>query len=345
MTQSRLRVEDVRAQIRHGNIQPVYLLYGEEDFLQERLERELIERLLPAEAYAFDLDRFYGPEAEWERVIAACRAVPVLAERRVVVLRQMQALSGVQRLRPYLEHPNPRAVLLLRYDGQPNFAQDLYRILREKAVILECRPLPEQHLYGWVREEARIRGRDIEPEAVALLVDYVGTNLRALDQELEKLCIYVDASSVITAEDVENVVGHSREHTVFELQKAIGQGNFTRAYGILERRLRHSGTALGEALMILSWLGRYFLNLGKLHELAQMQASEEEMSRQTGINRYFLKDYLGDLRRYPEARVERALLALEEADAALKTGHVLGPLGVLERALRIVENFSLTDRR
>lgn len=342
MTETRLRLEDVQTQIRHGNLAPVYFFYGEEDFLQERLERELIAQVLPPEAQAFDLDRFYGPEVDGERVIAACRSVPVLGSRRVVVVRQMHRLPKARMLSAYLEQPAPHTVLLLRYEGTPNFTQPPYCRLQETAVVLEFRPLYEQQLYGWVREEVRARGRDIAPEAAMLLVGYVGSSLRALDQEIEKLCLYVDGSSVITAEDIEQLVGHSREYTVFELQKAIGQEDFDRAYRIVEHRLRNASAALGEALLMLNWLGRYLLNLWKLHELRRMEASQEEMSRQTGINRYFIKAYLEDLRRYPPERLASAFLALEEADRALKSGHPLGPAGILQRALRKMENFSIT---
>ena len=159
-------------------------------------------------------------------------------------------------------------------------------------------------------------GRRIEPEAAKLLPAYVGTSLREIRNELDKLYIYIGARKEITAADVSALVGMSREFTPFELQKAVGRRETARAMTILQEFL-DSG---GGIPLVIATMTNYFLTLWKLHDLRRHGAGKAEQAAQLHVNPYFLDEYNEALTAQGPGGCERALLLLAEADERSKSG-------------------------
>src|SRR5690606_23541252 len=124
---------------------------------------------------------------------------------------------------------------------------------------------------------------------------------------------------------------------VFELQKAVGQGEHARALEIVEALLGQASNRAGEALLIVSVLAGYFTKLWKLSACLERRMPEAEMARHIGVSPYFLKEYLVSLRRFGPSHVRRAFDALLAADAELK--------GAAARDERLVLTLVLTRLR
>lgn len=312
--------DDLAVAFRHGNFRPLYFLYGEEGFLMDELQALLIEHALAPHERDFNLDLFHGPEADARQVLAACMGYPVMAQRRVVVVRAFERLAENRSFVAYAAQPNPSAVVLLLCGGRPNLAAHPYRALREKAVAAEFRPLYERQVPGWIDRRVRGLGLRIEGGAAQMLAQAVGTDLRTLAGEIEKLRAYLGARTTITEQDVLEAGGHLREFNVFELQKAIGAGERDRAATIAARMLAQASNPRGEALMVVTMLTRYFLRLQKLSASLARGVPERQLARQIGVSPYFLKEYLFAVRRLGPAALRRAFAALLAADFELKGG-------------------------
>src|SRR5690606_1694221 len=102
---------------------------------------------------------------------------PMMAERRVVIVREFDQLSENRLFSSYAERANPSAVVLLVCSGKPNFTMHPYRALREHAVTSEFKPLDARKLPGWIDARIRSLGREIEPRALQMLADSVGSDL------------------------------------------------------------------------------------------------------------------------------------------------------------------------
>lgn len=328
--------EQLDTAFRHGNFKPLYFFYGTERFLMDALQETLVAHALAEHERAFNLDIVYGAEAQVASVLSLRASYPVMATRRVVIVRDFDKLKENRRFATYAEHPNPQAVVLLQCGVKPNLSAHPYRALRQHAVWAAFKPLYDNQMPGWIQKQAQAMGRRMEPAAVQMLAEYVGTSLAAANAELDKLVTFAAGRKTLTADDVVRASGQTREFNVFELQRAIGEGRQADAHRIAERLLQQASNQRGEALMIVSVLVGYFTKLWKLTACQARRMTDREMATRVGISPFFIKEYLASLRRFDLAAIERAFTALLAADYELKGGanraeHLV--LGLLLRRL------------
>lgn len=320
MAKKGLTYEQLEAAFRHRNFKPLYFLFGEERFLVEELERLLIACALAPHERDFNFDLLYGAESEASEVLSLCRSFPMMAERRLVIVRDFDKLKENRLFTDYAEHPNPQAVVLLSCATKPNLSAHPYRALKAHAAWGEFKKFYDNQMPGWVAGRVRGQGYEIEPEAVQMLADYVGTNLQAAAAEIEKIITYTGARQRITGEDVIQASGQTRDFNVFELQRAIGEGRSADALRIADRMLQQASNARGEALLIVSVLTTYFTKLWKLTTCADRHLPDKAIAARIGVSPYFVKEYLFSRKRFSLPGIERAFAALLAADFELKGG-------------------------
>ena len=320
MASSSPSFDDLTVAFRHGNVKPLYFFYGDEGFLMDELQALLVEHALQPGERDFNFDLFHGPDADARQVLAACMGYPVMAQRRVIVVRSFEKLAENRAFKEYAERPNPTAVVLLICGNKPNLSAHPYRALREHGVAVEFKALYDRQMPGWIDKRARSVGIKMAPGAAQMLAQEVGTDLRTAAAEIDKLRAYVGARTNVTEDDVLTAGGHLREFNVFELQKAVGEGDRQRATAIVERLLQQASSRRGEALMVVTMLARYFGKLRKLQAGLARHVAQPDLARHIGVPPYFLKEYQFALRRLGPATVRRAFEALLAADYELKGG-------------------------
>ena len=311
---------DLANAFRQGNFKPLYFFYGDEGFVMDELQALLIEHTLQPHERDFNLDVVFGPEAQTPHVLATCAALPMMAERRVVVVRGFDQLEDNEPFKNYAEQPNPSAVVLLICDRKPNLSQNLYRALKKHAVWGEFKTLYDNKLPGWISQRFKTKGYVAQGGAAQMIAEAVGPELRTTSNEIDKLMAYAGDQKTITEDDVIRAAGHSREASVFELQKAIGQGAYERSLSIADALLSGASNRQGEALMVVSVLVSYFSKLWKLTSCLEKQMSKKDMAGHIGVSPYFLGEYLRALRTYSAVHIHCAFNALLAADMELKGG-------------------------
>jgi DNA polymerase III subunit delta len=326
--------DSILSDVRKGQFAPVYFLFGEEPFLTEELEREIVSYALQAHERDFNFDLVYGAETDARNVIGLCSGYPVMAQRRVVVVRDFDKLEENREFQSYLQQPNPSCVALLTCFGKPNLSKHPYRALRQHAVSVEATSLRDREMPGWIERRLKQSGYSIEPQALQMLVDFLGTDLRGADKELQKLQTFLGDRTSITADDVVLASGQTRDISVFELQRAVGEGRYNDAVRTGERLLQQASNVAGESLIIISILTSFFLKLWKLTPLAAQRLPEPAIAGQLGVRPFFVKEYQNALRRYGPDGVERALAAVLAADFAIKGGAAHDPRTTLVMLLR-----------
>jgi len=298
-------------------VAPVYLLYGEEDFLAG----EALDAILPAALAGGDrtlnLDILVGGETDGRDIVARASSFPMVGPRRVVVVREADRLSphDCEILSAYVGEPSPSSCLILTA-VKPDMRRNPFAAIRRSGWALECRRLYENQIPAWIAGTVGKGNRRIDAEAAKLLSAYVGTSLRELASELEKLYVYIGARKEITAQDVSALVGMSKEYSPFELQKMVGRRETARAITILEEIL----DAGGGVPLLVATMTNYFLTLWKLHDLRRRGVTLKDQAAQARVNPYFLEEYHEALAFQSPASCERALLLLAEADEQSKSG-------------------------
>jgi len=297
---------------------PISLFYGEEDFLIDEGVQLIIGKTLDDGNKGFNLDVVYGSKVEAKDVVAHASSFPMMSGKRVVVVKEFEKLATTDTAKEiigaYINNPLESTVLVL-VSLDPDFRRKPFTDLKKKAVLVECKPLYDNQVPGWIAERVRQQGREANAEACRLIQAYVGNSLRSLQNELDKLYVFLGDRKKISAEDVAAVVGATKGYTVFELQNAIGRRDAKDAIKILERMLE-SGQS---PQMIIVMLTRFFTQLWKLTDVRARRVSEQEIAREIGVHLYFVKQYLEFRTNFDVSQIEQNFKSLLEADTTLKS--------------------------
>lgn len=222
-------------QIKEGrNLAEVYLLHGEEGYYIDRLV-ELFENLLPEEDRDFNLTVLYAPETDPDTVIDACRRYPMMTDRQVVILKEAQSggATFLNALAKYIASPTPTTVLVIACCGAEAKGKDLTAALKKSnSVVYESKRLTERTVGPVILEMLKERNLSIEPKALEMFRDYVGTDLSRLYNEIGKLTVALPSGAVITPEAIEQNIGISKDYNNFELVGAIANRNYAKAMTI-----------------------------------------------------------------------------------------------------------------
>ncbi len=224
-----------KAALESGQLAPVYLFHGTDDFLKEEKVRALIARATDPSTRDFNLEQLRGAECDAARLSGALEALPMLADRRVVILRDPDAMKkpAAERLARYLAHPASDTCLVLVVPSGVKPDADAAKA----ASALEFRSLTDDELLQWLALEApKLCGTTITPDAAALLAGYGGNDLALLSGELRKLAAFTDGAP-IGVEAVEAVTGVRPGHTLADLLDLAAARETTRAIAIVEEVL------------------------------------------------------------------------------------------------------------
>jgi DNA polymerase-3 subunit delta len=292
--------------LRKRKFAPAYSFHGEEDFLIDEAVESLIAEVLSQESKSFNLDVLYGNEVDARDVVAHASSFPMGADYRVVILREYDRLGDKEILQSYVRNPSPTTVLVL-------ISKKADVAIRGKTAAVDFGRLYESELPSWITERGSLHEKRVSREACDLLLMYVGTSLRALDNEIGKIAVYVGDKKTIDAEDVAAVVGISRTHNVFELTRAVGNRDIKRSIELLERMME-----FGEypPLMVAA-LTKHFMTLLKLTE-AKRRMSEGELASSFRLSPRRVDEYQDQLRHYSPAELEKSFAPLARADEKLK---------------------------
>ena len=297
---------------------PIYLFHGEEDFLIDEALQLIIGKVLDEGTKGFNLDVVYGSNVEVKDVVAHASSFPMMRGKRVVVVKEFEKLATTDVAKDvigaYINNPLESTILAL-VALDPDFRKRPFTDLKKKAELVECKPLYDNQVPAWIADRVKSQGRQTNAEACRLIQAYVGNSLRSLQNELDKLYVFIGDRKTFTAEDVAAVVGATKGYTVFELQNAIGRRDAKEAIRILERMLENGQSPT----MIIVMLSRFFTQLWKLTDVRARRMPEQDISREIGVPPYFVKQYLEFRTNFDVVQIEQCFKALLEADTTLKS--------------------------
>lgn len=326
--------------LKRGDVAPAYYFYGAEDLLKQEAIRGLLDRVLDPGLRDFNLDQRSAAQADAEEVYSLCRTPAMMADRRVVVLRDVEAWKRKTRARTvvldYLAKPSPDSVLLLvQGAGDEKEDKDLARL----TVSVACDPLPPERAARWVLHRAQQIGIEVEAAAADLLVRSVGVSLGGLAAELEKLVATSDGLPV-TAERVAALVGIRQGETIHDWRDALFSGEAGRAARLLGPVLEQAGVS---GVRLLTLLGTSLLGVGATRAAydrnlrgSRLEEAAVQLLFRTRPQGKDLLTYREEGKRWArwaaswsQPRVRAALHQAVAADTALKNTTISDERGVL----------------
>lgn len=209
---------------------------GEEPFYIDEISALIIKEALTEDEKDFNYTEFYGLDADVRQVINTCRRFPMMSERQVVIVREAQMMAEIDLLKHYVEKPLDSTILIICYKGGKLKATETLKALKasDKAVIFESKSLTDKNVEAEILAYAKGLGLIINQKAVAMLHDFIGTDIANLHLSLDKLALVVPQGKEITPEIVEYNIGISKDYNSFELLNAIKKRNAEKAVRIIK---------------------------------------------------------------------------------------------------------------
>lgn len=214
---------DIERDVQQGKFAPVYLLMGDEDYYIDMLSQYIADQALQPEERDFNYDLLYGAETRANDIINIARQYPMMADRRVVLVREFQSLSDKETLSSYVKSPNPTTILILCHKhGKLDGRRSLGAEIKKQGVVYESKRLYDRELPGFVTGYLQKKQKAIEPAAVQMLCDHVGSDLSRLAAEMDKLLMALPQNETrVGAKLVEELTGMSKDFNNYELQSAL----------------------------------------------------------------------------------------------------------------------------
>jgi len=313
----------IKSQIEARQFAPVYLLHGEESFFIDQLTNLLLDKVLTEDEKDFDLVQFYAGAGDFTMgdVISSCRRFPMVAEKQLVMLREAQALdkrsNKLDDLCLYLKQPSPSTVLVITYKtASITGATELVKLCKKIGVVYQSDKVRDYELPKVLPGFLKSLGVTAEPKAIDMLQNYIGSDFSRLTHEVDKLRISMQGRTQITAQDVADHVGISREFNVFELVDAISKKDALKIEMI--RLYFARNPKAGPSTMVIATLFGFFQNL--MLGYYCRDRSLNGIMKEIGCSYPQAKSVIEGMRNYNARTVMRNITIIREFDARSKGG-------------------------
>ncbi|HHY06361.1 MAG TPA: DNA polymerase III subunit delta [Clostridia bacterium] len=340
-----MQVQSIINSIKRGVISPVYLLYGSEEYLQEKVIDALKETLVSKEIGSFNLAELEGEEITIGELVDLANTLPVFAEKRLVIVQDFPFLQSgkkkakteeedgeiknlsqsesahkvneEKRLLEYLTDPLSSTCLVFWQKGAVNRGRKIYKaIVKNGYQVLELNSLRGRNLNSWLLAEAEKMGKSLEPQAVDYLVFNCGEQLRDLHNELEKLSLYSGEEKTITLAMVQKLVAKSSEGNIFSLVDSLGEKKEEQALVELRNLL-----TIGEIpTRIIYMITRQFRLILLVKDLGQKGYTEKEITAKLKLHPYITGKIRRQAANFSFLELEKSLELIRKYDLGLKSG-------------------------
>ena len=223
------------------HLRSAYLIYGPEEMLARKLTERMCE--LCGDVRPFDFSEYLGTEVSIPQLAEDVATLPMMADRRVIiVLKAEKLLSQVGRGRGLSDDAtalrnaikeSETACLICIASPEISIGSIPGRALHKHFFACGVYPLNERQLHAWISRGGRKRGIDISRDAAAKLLDIVGNGLLDVENELDKLAIFLGGSGTADANTIVDLVG-VRGVSLQEFLHAVADRNIPEALAYLE---------------------------------------------------------------------------------------------------------------
>jgi DNA polymerase-3 subunit delta len=309
--------EELWRNLKGGKVDPLYLLFGPEDYLRDAAAGKVADAALKGAALReFNESSYSLASSDVQHAIAAAEQLPMMAERRVVRVSDFARLreSDEEALVRYITRPVESSVVIFIADDLDK-RRKLSKTLLEVCTSVEFAALNDSELASWARDRMKHLGADADERTLRQIIALTGASVRQLSTELEKLSTAALPGGHVTMEMVDALVGRSREHSNFELTDRLIARDRRRALETLSKLLDDGA----EPVMLIGLLASSYHRLALAKDLMSRGAAEQEVFRVVNMPFNQRKEFLATARRADSNELARRIRRIAEADLAIKT--------------------------
>lgn len=308
---------EILRDIRNKNFKPVYFLMGEESYFIDLITEAIIANALTDDERDFNQTIIYGADvANYSVVVNAAKRYPMMAPRQLVVVKEAQQIPNIEMLSYYLKQPLASTILVINHKHGTVKGKKILSEIEQAGILYESKKLYDNQLPAFINNYVTDSGRTIEPKAMQMLADYIGSDLIRLTSELDKLRISMgEKNKRITPDDIERNVGVSKDYNNFELLNAIVTRDAHKANQIVNYFERNPKN--NPLVVTISVLFGFFSNL--LISYFAQDKSEQGLMQELKLRSTFqARDYITAMRNYNAFKCIDIIALIRQYDARSK---------------------------
>lgn len=304
-----------------SGLKPVYLIYSDQELLLQRALDRLVKRMTDAGGTEFDIDNLDGDATTADAVLTSANMLPVMSERRLVVVSHADKLStadlGV--LADYASDPNPTTTLVLVFK---KIAKNLriYKAVDALGGVAEYKPPAKKDFANFVVGMFADRGKKIGLEAAGAFVRAVGYDLRHIDTEIGKVIAYTGDRLTLSRDDIDQVISETAPVSIFDFLDSLGARDARTALSLLERLVTSGESIHGIAAMSARHL-RHLISVRAVMTRSHVSGSPESVARAigSGMQAWQAKNLIRQAERFTAAELVGAFRSLADTEREMKT--------------------------
>ena len=315
---SAISYESIMKSLKAREFAPVYILMGDEPFYIDKICDYISETVLQPEERDFNQMVLFGADITASQLVDQCKGFPMMAEHRVVIVKEAQNLKNLEPLEKYFEKPMASTILVFCHkNGSIDRRKKFLPRAEKVGVVFESKKLYDRQLPGFIETYLKTRKATIEPKAVQMIADHIGADLHRLTSELDKLLISLDDSDRrVTPSLVEKEIGVSKDFNAFELRSPIIQRDVFKANQII--KYFDNNPKSGSLYALLPLLFSYFQNL-MIAYYAPNKQNENELAKFLDLkSTWGIREYQMGMRNYSGVKVMQIIDKMKEVDAKSK---------------------------
>ncbi len=295
---------------------PVYFLQSDEPYFVDQVSDYIEKHVLDEGSKAFNQVVLYGKETDFKQVMDQARQFPMMASHRVVIVKEAQEMSTLEKLTDYIAQPSDQTILVLAHKHKKvdKRKKKLWKAISDNAVVLETKKIYDNQIPTYIEKIAKEKGLQMSPQVAQILAENLGASLSKINNELDKLSLNLEKNAEVTMELVEKYVGISKDYNIFELQKALGQRDKNKAYKIIQYFAKN--TKAHPIQMHVGSLHGYFCKLlvAKKYE----RADNRTFASKVKVSPFFAQEYKSAAKNYSLEKLKMTLSQVHLMDKQSK---------------------------
>ncbi|MEM7038629.1 MAG: DNA polymerase III subunit delta, partial [Bacteroidota bacterium] len=285
----------------------------------DKLSKLIEQKALNPGEETFNKAVMYGADAKAGKLLGELRSFPMMANRRLVMLKEAQRLPKGEwdKLVPYLENPVGSTVFVIAFKGKDMDGRSkAYKALQGNGVVFKSKSLYDNQIPPWISNFVSGKGYKLQPEALRVLSAYLGTNLALIESELEKIFIYLqgDKDKEITTAVVYEMINVDKDFNVFELMNCLGARDHAKSHFIINQMMRN--VKENPPVLIVFQLFQFYSRLLRIQ--SRKLTKDFEIAKELRIPQFVARQYAAAVRKYSHRDLYRNLTFVLEADLYLK---------------------------
>lgn len=258
----KLIIKDIKAK----KLEKIYFLHGEEPFFIDEITKAITENALEENERDFNQVIVYGKDVEPLSLMSELKNYPMMAARKLVVLKEAQDFKLMDKIESYFEEPSDTTIFVVNYKYKTYDARTkLLKAAAKNGIVYKSDKVKEYQLNEWIQNYIKSEGFGITSKACMLLAEFLGNDLGRVVSEIDKLAILLEKGTTINDIHIEENIGISKDYNVFELTNALAVRDIPKAFKIVDY-FDHNPKAV-DLIVVVTTVFRFYTQLMRIHFL------------------------------------------------------------------------------